>query len=304
MERFEVTILGCGSAAPTTLRHPSAQVVNVREKIFLVDCGEGTQTQYRRCRFNFMKLRHIFISHLHGDHCFGLPGLISTLALSGRTEPLTLHSPAGLRQGLSSLLETFCAQLTYPLRFEEFPTDAPALIYDDRSLTVHTIPLNHRIPCCGFLFAEKPLLRHLRRDMLDFYQIPIAWRQRIKQGEDFPAPDGTLIPNARLTTDPTPARRYAYCSDTAFSETYLEQIRHCDLLYHEATFAESEADQARQRYHSTAAQAAEAARRSEARRLLLGHFSARYPDCSQLLQEAQAVFPPSLLAQEGKTYAL
>ncbi len=304
MERFEVTILGCGSAAPTTLRHPSAQIVNVREKFFLVDCGEGMQIQYRRCRFNFMKLKHIFISHLHGDHCFGLPGLISTLALSGRTEELVVHSPTGLEEALAPLLEAFCARLPYPLRFEAFPADAPTLVYDDRSLTVHTIPLHHRIPCCGFLFAEKETLRHLRRDMLDYYQIPIAWRNRIKQGEDFILPDGTAIPNERLTTPPTPARRYAYCSDTASSGTYLGQIRHCDLLYHEATFAEGEADQARQRYHSTAAQAATAALRSEAKRLLLGHFSARYPDCTPLLEEARAVFPQTLLAEEGKTYRL
>ena len=304
MERFEVTILGNGSAMPTTLRNPSAQIVNLREKIFLVDCGEGTQTRFRQCRFNFQKLRHIFISHLHGDHCFGLPGLLSTLGLAGRGEELTVHSPAGLAEALGPLLHAFCDRLPYALRFEEFSGNQSELIYEDRSLTVHTIPLRHRIPCCGFLFAEKPLLPHLRRDMLDYYQIPIAWRGRIKQGEDYTAPDGTLIPHSRLTTPARPARKYAYCSDTAYSETYLPLIEDCDLLYHEATFAQSEAGQARLRYHSTAAEAAEAARRAGARKLLLGHFSARYPDCTPLLQEARSVFPPALLSEEGKTYAL
>ena len=304
MERFEVTVLGCGSATPTTFRHPSAQVVNVRDKLFMVDCGEGAQVEFRRAKFNFSRLGHVFISHLHGDHCFGLPGLLSTLGLMGRVGELVVHSPAGLQKALQSLLDGFCQGLSYTVRFEEFAADRPELIYEDRSLTVHTIPLKHNMPCCGFLFSEKPLARHLRRDMLDFYQIPIAWRNRIKQGEDFLLPDGTLVPNERLTSDPRPPRRYAYCSDTAYTTRFVEQIQGADLLYHEATFAESESLQAKSRFHSTARQAAQVARAASVGKLMLGHFSARYLDCAPLLQEAKDLFPDTLLAVEGKTMVL
>ena len=304
MEKFDVHILGCGSAMPTTLHFPASQVVNVRDKLFMIDCGEGAQIQYRRCKLKFTRLNHIFISHLHGDHCFGLPGLLSSLGLAGRTAEMVIHSPKGLEEAMAPLLEAFCKGLPYPLTFRPFETEESALIYEDRSLAVSTIPLQHRVPCCGFLFAEKPLLNHLRRDMIDFYHIPVAWMNRIKQGEDYVTPEGEVVANSRLTFPARPARRYAYCSDTMYTESFLEQIRGIDLLYHEATFADAEQVQSVNRFHSTARQAAELARKAEVKRLILGHYSARYPDLSVLEEEARSVFPETFLSGEGKIFSL
>ncbi len=299
MEKFEVHILGCGSAMPTTRHYPSSQVVNVRDKLFMIDCGEAAQIQFRRAKLKFSRLNHIFISHLHGDHCFGLPGLVSTLSLAGRTAELCIHSPRGLEESLRPLLDTFAQGLAYPLTFKTFETDTSSLIYEDRSFSVSTIPLHHRIPCCGFLFEEKPRLNHLRRDMIDFYKIPIEWLGRIKHGADYITPDDEIIPNSRLSTPSAPPRRYAYCSDTAYTETILPLIRDVDLLYHESTFAQSELLQAVNRYHSTARQAAEIAEKANAKRLLLGHYSARYSDESVLEHEARQVFPATVLSREG-----
>lgn len=291
--------MGCGSALPTTRHFSSAQVVNVRDKLFMIDCGEGAQLQFRKSHLKFSRLTHIFISHLHGDHCFGLPGLVSTLNLLGRTAELHIHSPKGLETLLAPMLAFFNRQMTYKVLFHEFETDEPALIYDDRSLTVMTIPLQHRLPCCGFLFAEKPRPNHIVREMTDFHRVPVFELNRIKNGADYVTPEGTVIPNSVLTRPADPPRRYAYCSDTMFLPTMAEQIRGVDLLFHEATFADDETVRARETFHSTAAQAAEMARRAEVKRLLIGHFSARYDDESLLLREAQAIFPDTLLAKEG-----
>ena len=276
MEKFELHILGCGSALPTTRHFATSQVVNLREKLFMIDCGEGAQMQLRRSRLKFSRLNHIFISHLHGDHCFGLLGLISTFGLLGRTADLHIHSPRGLE-------ELF----------------APMLIYDDRSVTVTTIPLKHRIPCCGFLFEEKQRPNHIIRDMVDFYKVPVYELNRIKNGADFVTPEGEVIPNLRLTRPSAPARKYAYCSDTIYRPSLAEQISNVDLLFHEATFAQTEQARAKETYHTTAAQAAQLALDANVKQLVIGHFSARYEDESILFDEASAIFPQTILAKEN-----
>ena len=300
MEKFELHILGCGSALPTTRHFPTSQIVNVRDKLFMIDCGEGAQLQFRKSHLKFSRLNHIFISHLHGDHCFGLLGLISTLNLLGRTAELHIHSP----KGSGNITDTVCwiffnRQMTYKVLFHEFDTKEPMLIYEDRSLTVTTIPLRHRMPCCGFLFAEKPRPNHILRDMVDFYQVPVYELNRIKNGADYITPEGEVIPNARLTRPSAAPRRYAYCSDTIYLPSITEQIKGVDLLFHEATFAEDAAPRAKETFHTTASQAARIARDAEVKKLLIGHFSARYDDEQVLLDEARAVFPDTQLAKEN-----
>ena len=298
MEKFEVNILGCGSALPTTRHFPTSQVVNLRDKLYMIDCGEGTQMQFRRAHLKFSRLNHIFISHLHGDHCFGLFGLISTLNLLGRTSELHIHSPRGLEVLMKPMLDFFNKQMSYTVLFHEFEATVPTMIFEDRSLTVTTIPLKHRMPCCGFLFAEKPTPNHSIRDMIDFYQVPLYEINRIKNGADFITPEGEIIPNTRLTSPSTPPRRYAYCSDTIFMPSLVEQIQGVDLLFHEATFADDALSRAKETFHTTASQAATLARSAEVKRLLIGHFSARYEDETILLQEASAIFPETKLAKE------
>lgn len=299
MEKFELHILGCGSALPTTRHFATSQVLNVRDKLFMIDCGEGCQMQFRRSRLKFSRLNHIFISHLHGDHCFGLLGLISSFGLLGRTADLHIYSPAGLEELLQPMLKFFCDNLPYKVFFHAFETKRPTLIYEDRSLTVTTIPLKHRIACCGFLFAEQPTLNHIIRDMVDFYEIPLYELNRIKSGEDYVTADGTVVPNARLTIPADLPRKYAYCSDTIYRESVIEQIKEVNLLFHEATFAQKEQARARETFHTTAAQAATIAKKANVKQLVIGHFSARYEDESVLLEEAQMVFPETILAREN-----
>jgi ribonuclease Z len=299
MEKFEVNILGCGSALPTTRHFASSQVVNIREKLFMVDCGEGAQLQLRRSKLKFTRLNHIFISHLHGDHCFGLMGLISTFGLLGRTATLHIYAHEDLEKLLAPQLEYFCKGMTYEVAFHFINPNKAEVIYDDRSVSVTTIPLKHRIPTCGFLFQEKQTPNHIIRDMVDFYHVPVFELNRIKNGEDYVTPDGTVVPNHRLTTPSDPPRSYAYCSDTAYLKSIIPQIKGVDLLFHEGTFAQCDAARAKETYHTTAAQAAEIALEAEAKQLVIGHFSARYEDESILLKEAQAIFPSTLLAKEN-----
>ena len=304
MEKFELHILGCGSALPTTRHFATSQVVNLRDKLFMIDCGEGAQMQLRKSRLKFSRLNHIFISHLHGDHCFGLMGLISTFGLLGRTAELHIHSPKGLEELLTPMLNFFCHTLAYKVIFHEFDTRQTSVVYEDRSMTVTTIPLQHRIPCCGFLFAEKARPNHIIRDMVDFYKVPVYELNRIKNGSDYVTPEGEVIANTRLTRPSDPPRKYAYCSDTIFRPEIVEQLSGVDLLFHEATFAESELARAKETYHTTAAQAARIALEAGLRQLVIGHFSARYEDESILLKEASAVFPNTILAKENLCISL
>lgn len=304
MEKFELHILGCGSALPTTRHFATSQVVNLRDKLFMIDCGEGAQMQLRKSRLKFSRLNHIFISHLHGDHCFGLMGLISTFGLLGRTAELHIHSPKGLEELLTPMLNFFCHTLAYKVIFHEFDTRQTSVVYEDRSMTVTTIPLQHRIPCCGFLFAEKARPNHIIRDMVDFYKVPVYELNRIKNGSDYVTLEGEVIANTRLTRPSDPPRKYAYCSDTIFRPEIVKQLSGVDLLFHEATFAESELARAKETYHTTAAQAARIALEAGVRQLVIGHFSARYEDESILLKEASAVFPNTILAKENLCISL
>ena len=304
MEKFEVHILGCGSALPTTRHHATSQVIDLRDKLYMIDCGEATQSQYRKAGLSFSRLGHIFISHLHGDHCFGLMGLISTLGLLGRTATLHIHAFPELETLMRPWLDFFCEGMAYNVEFHSFPHGCTDIIYEDRSVSVRAFPLSHRIPCCGFVFQEKPTAAHIKREMIDFYEIPFSQINRIKNGEDYVTPEGKVIPNSRLTTPAATPRKYVYCSDTRFNANNVQYTRDADLLFHEATFAEDHAARAEQTCHSTARQAAEMARLSDAKRLLIGHYSARYTDESVLLDEARKVFPQTMLSEEGKCYKI
>ena len=264
----------------------------------MIDCGEGTQIQLRRSRMHFNKISSVFISHLHGDHCFGLPGIISTFGMLGRTAPLHIYATAELGPMLASQLELFCTGLDYEVHFHPVDTTKREVIYEDKSLTVSTIPLNHRIACCGFLFSEKPTLPHIRRDMIDFYKIPEYARNNIKNGADWTTPEGEVIPNSRLTTPADKPRAYAYCSDTKFIPNLHEDVNGVDMLYHEATYCNEDAKRAALYYHSTAAQAAQVALKAGVGKLLLGHYSARYNNEELLLKEAREVFKESYLTNE------
>lgn len=299
MELFKIHILGCGSALPTIQHNASSQVVEIRGKIFMVDCAEGTQTQLRRSKINFQRLQAVFISHLHGDHCFGLIGMISTFGLMGRTAPLSIYGPKGLGPVLDMLITTFCDRLSFEVVFHPVDTKTRKVVYEDRSLTVETIPLQHRVPCAGYLFREKPTLPHIRRDMIDFYGIPFSQINNIKAGADWVTEDSETIANARLVTPADKPRSYAYCSDTRYVPDLWKEVEGVDVLYHESTYASDYADRARMYFHSTAKEAAEVAKAAHVGKLLLGHYSARYNDESKILKEARAVFPNSFLTKEG-----
>ncbi len=304
MEPFKIHILGCGSALPTLRHNPSAQVVEPRGKQFMIDCGEGTQTQMRRSRIGFNKVVAIFISHIHGDHCFGLIGMLSSFGLLGRTMPLAIYAPKEFKPVLDMMLKTFCYDFDYEIQFHAVDTTKQQVIYEDRSLTVESIPLKHRLPTCGFLFREKPTLPHIRRDMIDFYHIPVSQINNIKNGASWTDEEGREIPNSRLTTPADPARSYAYCSDTCYLPSLHERVAGVSCLYHESTYITADIDRAEMYYHSTAVQAAQVARDANVGRLLLGHYSSKYDDEQQLLKEAQEVFPESQLTAEGMTIDL
>lgn len=299
MEPFEVHILGCGSALPTTRHNASSQVIKIGNKQFMVDCGEGTQLQLRRYHIHFSFINHIFISHLHGDHCFGLIGLISTFGMLGRTAPLHIYADPKLEELMKPQIDYFCKGMNYPLFFHNIDPTRQQTIYEDNTITVETLPLSHRIPCCGFLFREKPKKRHLIGDVANYYNIPTYMRQSIKDGADFITPEGEVIPNCRLTKEPDPSRSYAYCSDTAPCRFGCGVLDGVDLLYHEATFAESEKERAAQTFHSTARQAAQAAKDAGVKRLLIGHYSSRYDTADVQLDEAREIFPNTIAAEEG-----
>ena len=304
MEPFKIHILGCGSALPTLRHNPSAQVVELRGKQFMIDCGEGTQTQMRRQRIGFNKVVAIFISHIHGDHCFGLIGMLSSFGLLGRTMPLAIYAPKEFKPVLDMMLKTFCYDFDYEIQFHAVDTTKQQVIYEDRSLTVESIPLKHRLPTCGFLFREKPTLPHIRRDMIDFYRIPVSQINNIKNGASWTDEEGREIPNERLTMPADKPRSYAYCSDTSYLPALHERISGVSCLYHESTYTTADADRAEMYFHSTAAQAAQVARDANAGRLLLGHYSSKYDDERQLLKEAQEVFAQSQLTNEGMTIDL
>lgn len=300
MEPFKIYILGCGSALPTLHHNASSQVVEIREKMFMVDCGEGTQIQLRRSRIHFTRIGCVFISHLHGDHCFGLIGMISTFGMLGRTAPLHVYAPKELGPVLDMEMAAFCTGLEFEVIFHAVDPTVSQVVYEDRSLTVSTIPLDHRVPCCGYLFREKATLPHIRRDMIDFYKIPLCYINNIKNGAGWTTADGVEVPHERLTVPAEPPRSYAYCSDTRYMPGLHCLVRGVNVLYHESTYDDSCRSRARLYYHSTARQAAQVAHDAGVGRLLLGHFSARYDSEGTILDEARSIFPDSELCNEGK----
>lgn len=302
MEPFKIHILGCGSALPTLKHNASSQLIEMRGKCFMVDCGEGAQMQFRRSHIHFSKLNAIFISHMHGDHCFGLMGLLSTLGMLGRTSKLRIYAPKDYEPLFRQQVEFFMQTMEYEMEMIPIDTEKQQVIYEDHSLTVETVPLQHRVPCCGFIFREKPTLPHIRRDMIDYYGIPVSQINNIKNGADWTNEDGDVIPNARLVQPADSPRSYAYCSDTRFMPALKEQVKGVTVLYHESTYTSEQEDRAKIYYHSTARQAATIAAGAGVGSLLLGHYSARYNDEQVLLEEAKAVFPNSILTQEGMVF--
>ncbi|MDR0661135.1 MAG: ribonuclease Z [Prevotellaceae bacterium] len=299
---FSLTILGSNSALPAKDRFTTAHALNVHERFFLIDCGEGTQLQMRRYGVRFSRLDHIFISHLHGDHFLGIYGLLSTYSLLGRTRDMHIYGAKQLEYVLNDYLKYFGKEFSYKVIYHEVNPRSNDLVHEDKSLTVHAIPLNHRIPCCGYLFREKTPQRCIHKWIIEKYNIGIADIVRIKNGEDYKTNDGEVIPNAKLSYQPYEPRSYAFCSDTRFSEKVIEAVKGVDLLYHESTFADDLKDTAKQTGHSTAREAAIVAQKANVKRLVIGHFSSRYKDLQPFAEQAKEVFSNTELAEDGRVF--
>jgi ribonuclease Z len=299
---MKLTILGSSSALPTSGRYPSAHVLNAHERLFLIDCGEGTQMQLRKTRTRFTKINHIFISHLHGDHVFGLYGLLSTFSLMGRENPIHLYAPENYRSILISHLNDFDIHLSFEIDFIPLSGKDPVKILNDKYITVTSFPLQHRIPSYGFLFREKISERNIIKECIEKFNIPLIRIPAIKKGEDFVNPDGEIIKNETITLPPSEPLSYAYCSDTKYFKRLASFVKGVTLLYHEATFDKSKDDLAKTTGHSTTLDAAKTALNAGAGTLLIGHFSARYKDISLLVDEARILFPDTYAAIDGKTF--
>lgn len=299
MADFTVHSLGCGSARPTPKHNPSCTVVEFRNNLFMVDCGEGAQKSFMMQRLGISRLGHIFLTHMHGDHVLGLPGLISTLGLQDTGGELTIHTFADGAKILKEIFDYFGRNLPYDIHFNILDPKKEEVAFENKSLIIRTIPLKHRIPAVGYVFEEKPRMRHLNREMCDFHGVPVSQFNNIKAGQDFVKPDGTVITNGRLTTPPSPSLSYAHISDTLFVPDLAERIGPVDLLFHETTYLDSEADMAVKNFHTTARQAGEMARLSGAKWLLTGHYSSRYKDEEEFRRQAQEVFPNVILNREG-----
>ena len=301
---FELTILGSNSALPTSDRYPTAQVLNILGRFFLIDCGEGTQIQLRRNKIGFGKIKHIFISHLHGDHYYGLIGLISTMNLLGLKTDIHIYAPSEIKNLIQAQLDFLKADLNLNLIFHPLNFKKPQQIFADKRVEVFSFPLKHSISTCGFLFREVQKPANIKKDLIEYYKIPIARIKEIKQGADFLTEGGELIPNEKLTNLSAQPRSYAFCTDTAFHTPIIEVIKNVDLLYHEATFLEAMRDFAVKTLHSTTVDAASIAKLSNVKKLLIGHFSARYNDIKLFENEAKTVFENTEAVKEGKTYKI
>ncbi|MDT0608511.1 ribonuclease Z [Croceitalea rosinachiae] len=301
---MKLTILGCYSATPRKLNNPTAQVLEIKNHLFLVDCGEGTQVQLRKSKVKFSRIKHIFISHLHGDHFFGLPGLISTFRLLGREADLHIYGPKGIKEAITLLLKLGDSWTNYKLFFHELISKESELIYEDDNVTVHTIPLNHRVYTNGFLFREKPSPRTLNIEAVAKYKIDKSQFNNIKSGKDVIVDDRLTVANSKLTFDPPKTKSYAFCSDTAYKEDIIPQIKNVDLLYHEATFLETEQHLCAKTKHTTAKQAATIAKKASVGQLVLGHYSTRYKSLDSFKEEAQQVFENVLLADDGECFEI
>ncbi len=299
---FELTILGSSSALPTSERYPTAQVLNVLERFFLIDCGEGTQIQIRRLKLRFAKITRIFISHLHGDHYFGLPGLISTYSLLGLKNDIHIHAPSDLERLIRPQIDHMKHGLNFNIHFYPLDFKAAHVIYADDKVEVTSFPVKHSIPTCGFLFKEKPRLANISKEAMNKYNIPVKCIQDIKNGADFILENGTVIPNHVLTIPACKPRSYAFCTDTKYYEPIIEHIKGADLLYHETTFADDKREFARKTFHTTTKEAATLAKKAGVAKLVIGHFSARYKDIDALVSEAREVFPETYAAHDGDVF--
>lgn len=299
---MKLTVLGCYAATPRSLNNPTSQVLEVKNHLFLIDCGEGTQVQLRRYKIRFSRINHIFISHLHGDHFFGLPGLVSTFRLLGRKTELHIYGPKGIKEAITLLLKLGDSWTDYPLLFHELTSSRPEIIFQDEKIEVSTLPLQHRIYTNGFLFREKLGERKLNVKAVARYRIDKCYFQNIKNGKDVVLDNQQLIPNAELTFDPPAPKSYAFCSDTQYSEEIIPLIKEVDVLYHEATFLESERELAPRTKHSTAKEAAMIAKKADVGKLILGHFSTRYPSIDLFREEAETIFEEVELADDGKEF--
>lgn len=299
---MKLTILGCYAATPRTFTNPTSQVLEIKNRLFLIDCGEGTQVQLRKNKIKFSKINHIFISHLHGDHFFGLIGTISTFALLGRTTDLHIYGPKGIKEIITLQLRLSNSWTTYNLFFHELESDKSEVIFEDNRVIVKTIPLKHRVYTNGFLFQEKPGDRKLNVDAVQEYGIHTAYYQKIKGGGDVTLDDGQVIENEKLSFDPIPPLSYAFCSDTLYNEEVIPIIENVDVLYHESTFLESEAPLAEKTMHSTAKEAAAIALKANVKKLILGHYSTRYDGIQRFKEEAETIFPNVLLGDDGRSF--
>jgi ribonuclease Z len=300
---MNLTILGCHSATPTVSQHPTAQVLEMKGHLFLIDCGEGTQTQLRKYKIKFSRIKHIFISHLHGDHFFGLPGLISTFLLLGREAELHVYGPKGVKEAILLLLKLGKTYTNYPLYFHELEGTSPQMIFEDDKVSVETIPLDHRVYTNGFLFKEKPDDRKLNVEEARKLNIDLSYFNKIKQGFDVENKAGKLIPNTAITFDPPPTKSYAYCSDTAYNPKMVQQIEGVSVLYHESTFLEEHLHLCEKTKHSTAKEAAAIAKKAKVETLILGHYSGRYGNLELFRKEAQEIFENVELAEDGKHFS-
>ncbi len=299
-QNFELLVLGSSSASPTSERNPSAQLLNISERYFLIDCGEATQIQLRKFKAKFQAIDHIFISHLHGDHFFGLPGLLSSMHLLGRKQELTVYCPRELKNIIDQINQASQTTLNYTVNWKFTSDEGLNLLFEDEKVEVFSFPLKHRIFCTGFLFREKPLPRKIDKYKLEKLKISVADILLLKNGQDVVNAEGQLIRNSEATIDPPDPRSYAYCSDTIFSEKTAQYVRGVDVLYHESTFLEDKADRAKKTFHTTARQAAEVAKAAGVKQLLMGHFSARYGDLREFIEEATPIFENCVLATDGK----
>lgn len=302
--KFEVTILGSSSATPIFNRNPTAQALNINDHLYLIDCGEGTQQQMLRFDIKASRIDYIFISHLHGDHYLGLVGLLSSMHLNGRKKPLYLFCPPQLKEIIDLQLKYSETTLHFPLEYRFTNAQKAEVIVNNNDIIVETIPLDHRIDCTGFIFKQKKRLRKLLKEKLEELSIPVEYYTALKKGNDYTSASGVVYKNETLTIDSDTPKAYAYCSDTLYNEQYFDQIGNVTLLYHEATFLNDMLDRANETHHTTALQAAQIAVKTNAKKLLIGHFSARYKTLNELLDEARSVFAATDLAIEGKTFSI
>lgn len=295
---MKLTILGCHSASPHEHKNPTAQLLDIKGHRFLIDCGEGTQVQLRKAKVSFVHIKHIFISHLHGDHFYGLPGLVSSFRLLGREAPLHIYGPKGIKEALTLLLKLSNSRTNFPLHFHELESKKSECVYEDDSVVVHTVPLDHRVYTNGFLFAEKEGMRRINADAAHAAGIDKSQFRLLQLGQDVLV-DGDLVKNSTVTQNPHPPKKYAYCSDTAFLPSIIPIIQDADWLYHEATFLQQHANLAQQTKHSTSQEAATIARDANVQRLILGHYSSRYKNLDLFAQEAKSIFNNVILASDG-----